>query len=386
VSTYDDQTELEFFEEPETLEAPGRPRRRTRPPRPGGPRRPSPPPPGAVALARLAGLVALAIAIVVGIVFWVGSCGGPSTHDEYASYMDQVRPIAQSSAATGTTALARELNSTKLTLPALQAKLGQWSRQQQQDYNEALRLVPPAQLQAAHQQVLATLQLRAIGLTGLANALADAGSKSAPQVADLLAKQAQLLSASDLVWAELFRLPATETLTRLGVKGVIAPPSQIVSNPEVISAHSFEEVYSRLKATNTSGKVTGVHGSELVGTEAVSGGQTTTLAPSSSVPTKVNVAADLVFKVSFKNSGNFQEVKVPVTLTVTVSNKTVVHQKKLVLSIQKGQTAAVSFANLGLPNSAFGAQATVHVEVGKVPGETNLANNGASYPVFFSLG
>ncbi len=327
--------------------------------------------------------MALAIAVVVGLVFWVGSCQGKSRHDEYKSYMDSMQSIAQSSAATGTTALANQFNSTKLTLPGLQAKLGLWSRQQQEAYNEALRLRPPASLQAAHQQVLATLQLRAIGLAGLANALASSGSKSASQEANLLAQQAQLLSASDLVWTELFRLPANETLRRLGVKGVFAPLSHIVANPEVVSAHSFEEVYSRLKATNTGGKVTGVHGSELLGTEAVSAGQTKTLTASS--PTTVDVAANLAFKVSFKNAGNFQEVKVPVTLTVTVFGKTVVNKRQVVQSVQQGETVNISFANLQLPPSAFGANATVHVEVGKVPGETNLANNRASYPVFFSL-
>src|ERR1700759_4409172 len=100
MSSFDDGSELEFFEEPEPLEAPERQRRRMRPQGPGGPRRPSPPPPGAVALARLAGFVALAIVIVVGLVFWVSSCQGKSTHDEYSSYMNDVRPIAQSSAAT----------------------------------------------------------------------------------------------------------------------------------------------------------------------------------------------------------------------------------------------------------------------------------------------
>src|SRR6185437_11787229 len=216
VSTYDDETPLEFFEEPETLEAPGRQRRRMRP-RGGGPRRPAPPPPGAVALARLAGLVALAIAVVVGLVFWVGSCQGKSRHDEYASYMNSVRTIAQSSAATGTAALSAEANSPKLTLGALQSKFGQWSLQQQRNYDAALRLRPPAPLQSAHQQVLAALQLRAIGLTRLANTLADAGSKSNAKVAALLAKQARLLSASDLVWVELFKLPATDILRRLGI-------------------------------------------------------------------------------------------------------------------------------------------------------------------------
>jgi hypothetical protein len=384
VSTYDDdETDLEFFEEPATLEAPGRPRRRIRPKRGNGPRRPAPPPPGAVALARLAGLVALAIAVVVGLVFWVGSCQGQSKHDEYKSYMDKVQPIAQSSAATGTTALSRELNSPKLTLAELQSKLALWSRQQQQDYNEALRLVPPGPLQAAHQQVLATLQLRAIGLTGLANVLATAGSKDPTRVGELLGKQAQVLSASDLVWADLFRLPATETLRRQGVLDVIAPPSKIVANPVVITPHSFEEVYAALSSTSTGGKVTGIHGSELVSTEAVSGGQTKTLTVSS--PTTVDVAANLAFKVTFTNGGNFREVKVPVTLEVSVFQKSVFSKTQKVPSIDKGETTTVSFANLGLPASAFGANATVRVEVGKVRGEKNLSNNRASYPVFFSL-
>jgi hypothetical protein len=54
-------------------------------------------------------------------------------------------------------------------------------------------------------------------------------------------------------------------------------------------------------------------------------------------------------------------------------------------SIDKGETTTVSFTNLKLPTSAFGQQATLRVEVGKVRGEKNLSNNRASYPVFFSL-
>jgi hypothetical protein len=350
----------------------------------GGPRGPAPPP-GAVALARLAGLVALAIAVVVGLVFWVGSCQGKSRHDEYKSYMDSIRSIAQSSAAAGTQ-FANVLGSPKLELPGLQARLEQWSGQQQQSYDDALSLRPPGPLQSAHQQVLATLQLRAIGLTRLADTIAQAGSKAPSKVAGLLAKQAQLLTASDLVWLELFKLPATETLRRLGVRGVIPPPSQIVPNPEIVTANSFQLVYSRLQAANTGGKgVTGVHGSQLLGTEAVTAGQAKPLTTSGS--TTVNVAADLAFKVSFKNAGNFQEVKVPVTLTVTVFGKDVLPKPRTqtVASIVKGETKTVSFGNLDLPNSAFSATAIVHVEVGRVPGEKNLDNNRASYPVFFSL-
>jgi hypothetical protein len=382
VSAFDDETQLEFFEEPETLESPRR-RRRMRPTRPSGPRRPPPPPPGAVALARLAGFVALAIAVVVGLVFWVGSCQGKSKHDEYASYMNNLLPLAQSSADAGKS-FATALGSANLTLVSLQSKLQLWARQQQQDYDDALKLRPPGPLQAAHQQALATFQLRAIGLTGLADELARAGSKTPTEVANALAGQAQILTASDIVWANLFHLPAKETLTSLGVKGVIPPPSQIVSNPEVISAQSFGIVYARLKASNTGGKPpSGLHGSMLVSTEAVTGGASRQL--STSTPTTVDVSPDLEFRVTFTDSGNFQEVKVPVTLTVDVFAKTVFKKTQVVPSILSKQTTTVSFKNLDLPNSAFGANAKVHVEVEGVPGEKRLDNNSASYPVFFSL-
>jgi hypothetical protein len=339
-----------------------------------------------VALARLAGFVALAIAVVVGLVFWIGSCQGQSRHDEYKAYMESVQPIAQSSASS-LDAYAKQLQSQKLTLADLQTKLALWSRQQQEDYDKALRLVPPASLQAAHQEVLATLQLRAIGLAGLANALGTGGSKSADQVGAQLAQQGEILNASDLVWANLFRLPATETLKKLGVRGVSAPFSQIVKNPVVITPKSFSEVYGRLHSINSNGTVTGIHGSELQSTEAVSSGQTKTLTESS--PTTVNVAADLAFKVTFKNSGNSPEANVPVTLTVSVFGKIVAppeaNRTQKVLSLAAGEMKTVTFANLNLPPSAFGANATVNVVVGKVPGETVLTNNHASYPVFFSL-
>src|SRR5437763_13997351 len=103
MSTYDDDDEIQFdfFDEPETVEATPR-RRLPRPGRSGNrgggnadrpPRTPRTPPTGLVPLARLVGLIAIAIVIVVGLVFWVGSCQGKSKHDEYASYAQKVRGI-----------------------------------------------------------------------------------------------------------------------------------------------------------------------------------------------------------------------------------------------------------------------------------------------------
>ena len=102
MSQYDDESiEFDFFDEPETVEATQR-RRLPRLERPGGrggggerpPRPPLRTPTGLVPLARLVGLIAIAIVIVIGLVFWVGSCQGKSKHDEYQSYADKVKAIA----------------------------------------------------------------------------------------------------------------------------------------------------------------------------------------------------------------------------------------------------------------------------------------------------
>ncbi|HET7573139.1 MAG TPA: CARDB domain-containing protein [Gaiellaceae bacterium] len=388
MSSYDDNMEeFDFFEERETEEAPRR-ARRARGPGGGEPRRPVRPPSGAIAMARLVGLVALAIAVVVGLVFWVGACQGKSRHDEYASYMEKVRTIAQSSAQVGRE-FATKLGSPGLKLADLETRLEQWSQQQTQLYDRAQQIRPPGPLRDAHDQVLDTLQLRAIGLAGLANSLTQTSSKDATSVATALAGQAQLLSASDLVWTELYRLPATETLKTLGITGVVVPPSQFVTNPETISVRSFTIVAQELKPTSSSGSSSsssspaGLHGSRLVSTKAAGGGRSDDLSEAN--PTTIYVAADLALQVTVENSGNAPEVNIPVTLTVKVAGSTLFTKKQTITGMQPGDQQTLSFTNLQITADAFGHPATVEVVVGAVPGEKTLDNNKASYPVFFSL-
>jgi hypothetical protein len=390
MNTFDDDTELDFFEEPKTLERPARPRRRGRP-EGSGPRRPTAPP-GAVGLARLAGLVALAIAVIVGLVFWVGSCQGQSKHDEYASYLAKITPLAQSSARVGTD-FANQLTVRSLTLTDLEAKLGAWSHQEQLDYAAAQQIRPPGPLQADHAQVLAAFQLRALGFAGLADTLSQTQSASTPPsgatVAANLAAQAQLLSASDVVWTELFRLPATATLAHEGVTGVIVPASVVVASPDIVNARSLAILYSRLGTTSGGsnggggGTTKGLHGSALVSTQAVEGGKTTTL--STSTPSTISVGSGLVIGVTFLDSGSYPEVQVPVTLDVIVSGKSVYSKTQNVAQIVAKQQATVSFTNIQVPPAAFGHSAKITVKIGQVPGEVRLDNNTATYPVLFSL-
>ncbi|MGH2970862.1 MAG: hypothetical protein ACRDNM_07450 [Gaiellaceae bacterium] len=379
MSTYDDDNiEFDFFDEPETEEAP-RPRRRPRRERSGPPRPPSPPT-GLVPLARLVGLIAIAIAIVVAFVFWVGACQGKSTHDQYASYATSVRTVAASSDALGRE-FASKLVSGGLKQADLEQSLQQYAQQEQQEYDQAQQIRPPGPLRQIHEQLVDAIELRAKGLAALGDALAQWTSKNTSTTIDSLAAQADLLTASDVVWEQLYRVPATQQLKTEGVTGVVIPKSSFVPNTELISARSFGVLLNNMKGASTGGTPSGLHGSQLVSVVANPGAT----ALSTSTATTVKVSADLAFAATVEDSGNFQQNGVVVHLTITAGSATIKRSQTIQTIAPKTQQT-VSFGNFNLPTAAFGNRATVRVDVAPVPGETNTSNNTASYTVFFTLG
>jgi hypothetical protein len=390
MSSYDDDDiEFDFFDEPETVEATQRGRRLPRRDRSGdggsgsGPRRPAMrAPTGLIPLARLVGLIAIAIAIVVALVFWVGACQGQSKHDDYASYAAKVKTIAASSSALGQE-FANKLIAPGLKIGDLEQSLQQYAQQEQQAYDQAQQISPPGPLRQIHQQLVDSLELRARGLASLGDALSQtASSKDAGASAQKLADRAALLTASDVVWDELYLAPAKQQLATLGITGVLIPESHFVSNAELLSVRSLTILFNNLHSgAAPAGKASGKHGDGLVSVKVLP--QATVLS-SSTAPT-VKVSADLSFVVTVEDSGDFQEVNVPVTLTINAGGKPIVSRKSIQL-IQPAQQQTVSFGNFNLPPTAFGAKATVKVEVAPVPGEINTANNTASYTVFFTLG
>jgi hypothetical protein len=390
MSTYgdDDDIQFDFFDEPETVEATQR-RRLPRLEMPGGrgsgdgerPRRQrTGPPTGLVPLARLVGLIAIAIAIVVGLVFWVGSCQGKSKHDEYASYAKQVDAISAADRKLGV-AFGNELASPGLKQSDLETKLAEFAQQERQELAQAQQIRAPGPLRPTHQQLLDAIQLRYQGLAALGNTLAAAGSsKSSTDTVDALVAQGQLLTSSDVVWENLYRQPATDTLKQQGVTGVVIPRSQFLSNPDLVSSRAFTILEQRLSGATTGGTPSGLHGDGLVGVHVSPQG----VDLSTSTATTIKVSADLDFRVTVQNSGNFPEGNVPVTLTIDAGGKPIVRSDHITAISSKEQTT-VDFTNFDLPPSAFGQKATITVKVGKVPGETNLSNNSATYTAFFTL-
>jgi len=396
MSSYDDDNiEFDFFDEPETVEGTPRGRRPPRAARSGGdgPRRPPMrAPTGLVPLARLVGLIAIAIVVVVAFVFWIGACQGKSKHDEYASYASNVRTLARSSTGLGQEFSKQLMSASKLS--DLETSLAAYAQQEQQAYDAAQQIRPPGPLRALHQRMIDALELRAKGLAGLGNVLVTTSSKqnaaSASRETDALTAQGQLLTASDVVWDQLYRLPAKQQLAAQGVTGVIVPESHFLSIPDLVSARAFGILLTRLGASaassgsapTTSGSTSGPHGDALLSVEATP--PPTTLSTGTATPVKVS--AGLEFIATVKDSGNFPEYNVPVTLTINTGGTPIVQTKKI-LVIQPAQTTTVTFSNFQLPPAAFGSKNTsVKVEVAPVAQEINTSNNSATYTVFFTLG
>ena len=387
MSTYDDENiEFDFFDEPETVEATQRRRlpRLDRGGRGGGERPPRPPmrtPTGLVPLARLVGLIAIAIVIVVGLVFWVGSCQGKSKQSEYTAYTDKVRAIATADRSLGKAFEGAFTSSTKQS--DFENKLQQFAQQEQLAYTQAQQIRPPGPLRAIHQNLIDAIELRYKGLTGLGDTMATLTAKNQTATIAKLASAGQLLTASDVVWEQLYRIPATQQLTDQGVKGVVIPASRFLSNSDFVSARSFNVLLgTTFGGASTGGTPSGKHGDALISVRALPQG----IDLSTSTATPIKATTSLSFIVTVENSGNFQEPNVVVNMTISAGGKPIKKQEKipLILPAQR-QTVNFNGVSADLPTSAYGNPATIKVEVAPVAGEIFTTNNSATYTVLFTL-
>jgi hypothetical protein len=333
---------------------------------------------------RLAGLIAFLILAAVLLVVGIRSCASSSKHDKYDAYLQDVRSIAQRSDQIGKL-LNQSLSATGIKEGDLESKISGLAVQQQQVVAQATQLNAPGPLRVEHAHLIEVLELRASGLSRLADAFRlTATAKDANTSGRLIANQARLLAASDVNWDFYFREPTRLELAHQGITDIGGvPDSNIFSNPDLASTQAMADVWRRVHGAATGGTPGGKHGSALVSVTALPDGKRLKPgAPASD--NEITASTDLAFQVAVLNSGNFQETNVGVTLTIQKSPKSIVKRMRIDV-INTGQTKTVTFTNIDI-NGLFGLPTTVKVDVQPVPGETTVSNNTAEYKVIFSLG
>jgi hypothetical protein len=377
--------EFDFFEEPATQEASGRDRTLRRPLRgprgPRIPRGPIRPRTGLTPLLRLLGLIAFAILIVVLLLLWAQSCQEEKKRSAYGDYMTAMSAVASDSERVGRE-LSDVLTTQGIKTAELQKQLSGLVDQQEIGAERARsKIDPPGPLLDAHKAAIEALEFRVDGLAGLVEAFRRTqGSKDAAASGALLASQAERLVASDVIWDDLFKDPGVVTLRNQDVSGVEVPDSNFVQTPDLASTRSMVPIWERINgsAASGSGTPTGLHGTNIESVQIVPGGATL----STSTENTVEASIDLAFAVAVANSGDSQEVKIEVTLTIQQSPTPIVKKQTIDL-INPDETKRVVFR--GFPSLDFGERRVMRIDVDPVPGEKTTTNNTAEYPVIFSV-
>lgn len=379
----DDDIEFDFFEdEPATTEAQST--SRVRLPRRGGQgtgmRRPGGPSRGLTPFLRLLGAIVVIVALFVVFGLLLQACASTSKHDAYASYMTDVAKIARSSQEDGAS-VANALTTAGAKASTIADNLSGIAEQERQNVEQAQKLDPPGPLRPENQQLIEALQLRISGVQGLAKSLTLLSGSKKPGDASLLSQQADRLLASDVVWQDLFEAKAAQVMATENVKGVAPPDSKFVANRQLVTESSMTLLLQRLQGATTAGKPTGLHGTNLASVVAQPGNQQL-----SSSDNTVTATTDLKFQVTVEDSGTAQEVGIKVTLTLQkdTGGQPVTQTQKIDV-INPGQKKVVTFSGINV-SAFFAVKSRLTIDVSRVPGETKIDNNTASYPVIFSLG
>jgi hypothetical protein len=383
VTERDTDIEFDFFEEeePPTQESA---RERLMPRR--GPRGPQPPrgPTNLTPLLRLVGLIAFAILIVVLLVFWVQSCREAGKEKTYKSYMSKVSEVAGSSQQIGKQ-LSQALTVQGLKEAQVEQRISGLAGQEQLAVQRAREITPPGTLRDEHAALIQALQFRVSGLNGLASALAaTAKTKDTTRAGTVLADQMQRLLASDVIYEDSFKAPATAELKRQGVTGTnasggpLVPDSNFLQTSDLVTASAMETVLNKIRGSAVTPTQGGLHGTNLVSVKVLPQG--TELSTSSR--TTVILRTNMTIQVTIEDSGDSQEANIPVKLTVVQAGRPNITKEETIGFINAGEQRRVTFSDFGSPEVK---PAQIKVEVEPVQGETKTDNNSADYPVIFSV-
>ena len=342
----------------------------------GGRRPPRMPRPGAQPQwARLA-VLGVGILVVIAIIYLIVASvfsGGSNATAKYFKRLSPALTDSQNAAAGLQSVLLSRPMSVATFRQRLEAPIGD----AQHAYQAASALSPPSTISAYTPFLVEALRYRWVGLVCLRNnASAAFHQRGAEAAGAKLTVCMQLLMASDQMYLNSFYTQAVNAHTNTAV-----PTSRFLppDDTRLVLAKGMGETIARLRLA----AVHGLHGTELH--SVVIQPVNKTLVPGSSIA-NVRYSQQLRISVTAIDSGDFEEVNIPVVVTLTLAGQAPITQTRTIRQITPGQSATVSFANLFAKTNnepTFVRPYTIKVVVHGVPGETNLSNNQASYRVSF---
>jgi hypothetical protein len=317
----------------------------------------------------------IGIVVLILIVLLINGCLKRGKQQALESYSQDVSRLAQTSDQQVARPLFAELvgASGKSALD-VEVQVNNLRRQAEELAARAKGLKTPSEMVGAQRNVLLALNLRAEALAKIAALIRTALGGQAQQASTTIAGDMEIFLASDVLWSQRVVPLVQQALKDGGVSGQSPSSSRFVPNLGWLEPKT---VLARLggKSSAAGGPVApGTHGHSLVG---VSVG-TNKLAPS---PTLNHVAggANPTFTVTVENAGSNVETSVKVDVSVTSEGRTL-NASHVIDRTEPGRTVNVDIPVNGV---ALGAASRIAVNIEPVPGETETANNKATYLAIF---
>jgi len=242
----------------------------------------------------------------------------------------------------------------------------------------------PGELNSAQRYLLEVLTFRRDGIAKIADDLHTAlGDTGRQQATTQMAADMQDFLASDVIYSQRF---TPEYQERLKDQSLLdeekVPTSSFLPNIQWLIPSVVADRVSRIRGGGSSSSSTtatpGLHGTSLDSVVVKPGGQTLSTSQAVDIPYNSTVS----FDVKVTNGGDNDETGVKVKLTITGGSPKPITVEQTIPSFPKGtsQTANVPLVQKPSP----GQPVQIKVQVLKVPGETKVDNNTATYPAVFT--
>lgn len=321
----------------------------------------------------------LVLIVVFLVVFLISRAASSARLNSLRNYNSDVVQIAQDSdqnvGAPYFSTLSKAQGQSAATV---QPQLDRLRQLADNDVSRAKGLSVPGEMSTAQGDLLLALQLREEAVTDAANQIPTAlGGLNARTAFSRIAGDNAAIYASDVLFAQRVTPLVAQVLSDNNIQPPMLPTSRWLRDLNWLNT---SVVAQRLRpgvagtGTNGTALAPGTHGHKL--DNVLVDGNVLNPPPSDN---NITSGPNPTFVVQVQNSSQNQASDVKVMVSVTAQDKTITAFKVLP-STQPGNTYNVPVTVRGV---ALQVPAKISVVIDAVPGETNLANNSATFTAVF---
>jgi len=324
------------------------------------------------------------VLVIVLLVFGINGCLSSRKIQALKDYNRDVAGVVQA-ANDNTAEFFRELSAGTASANDLAVQINQLRVRAEGETRQARGFSVPGEMADAQNDLVLALGLVQGAIGKVAEKIPDAlasDANAAESGVNAIAAEMQAFTAADVVYRSRAAALIQQVLADKQIGGQVIQESKFQQNlgwldPDTVA----KRIGAQAGGSGSSSSLPpapGRHGHALVSTSV---GSQTLVAGGAGNQIPVS-GGNVTFDVTFANQGDNIESSVRVRIRISAVGSKTISVQKTVDQTQPGANATVSVPVF--PTPPLGVAVKITVEVRKVPGETNLANNSLQYVAIFN--